>query len=121
MSNDPRTVFRGRRFNVVEVVETSSDGKPHTRQFMELPGAVVIIPFVDDDHICLIRNLRVAVGETLIELPAGTRETGELPEQTAKRELLEETGYRTERVEQVNSFFPSPGVMNEDREPRRQG
>ena len=47
---------------------------------------------IDDTHVCLIRNYRVAVGKTLVELPAGTLEPGEDPAVTAGRELVEETG-----------------------------
>jgi ADP-ribose pyrophosphatase len=68
---------------------------------------------VDDDHVCLIRNYRVAVGKTLIELPAGTLEPGEQPAVTAGRELIEETGFRAARIEKLREFTMSPGILNE--------
>lgn len=77
------------------------------------PGAVTIVPFIDDEHVCLIRNDRMAVGQTLIELPAGTLEEGEDPIDAAHRELTEETGYRAEVIEHLDSFWMSPGILNE--------
>ena len=56
---------------------------------------------------------RVAVGETLIELPAGTLDPGEDPAEAARRELIEETGYRAETIERLCEFFMSPGILNE--------
>lgn len=77
------------------------------------PGAVVILPWVDSKHICLITNQRNAVGQRLIELPAGTREPDESPNETATRELAEETGYRAQRMEPLFSYFVSPGILDE--------
>ena len=68
---------------------------------------------VDDDHVCLIENHRYAVGKTLLEVPAGTIDPGETPDQTAERELLEETGYRAARIRRIREWYVSPGVMTE--------
>src|SRR5262245_47103268 len=76
-------------------------------------GAVVILPFVDEETILLIRNYRHAVGQYLMELPAGTLHKGELPMNAAGRELLEETGYLARRLQPVLSFFASPGILSE--------
>lgn len=84
-----------------------------TKETVEHPGAVVILPLLDDGRVCLIRNRRVAVGETLIEIPAGTLEPGEDPALAAVRELEEETGYRAARWEKLLEFFVSPGILNE--------
>jgi len=77
------------------------------------PGAVVVLPILEDGGIVMIRNQRFSVGRTLLELPAGTREPGEEPIATARRELEEETGYRARNVEPIFEFYASPGVMNE--------
>jgi ADP-ribose pyrophosphatase len=89
------------------------DGRGTTKEIVEHPGAVVIIPWVDHERICLVQNHRHAIGRTLLELPAGTREPAEPPEATARRELAEETGYRADRWSQVLEFYPSPGVLSE--------
>ncbi|MFP6672920.1 MAG: NUDIX hydrolase [Pirellulaceae bacterium] len=101
------------RFDVVERTSESDTGQPVRRQFIRHPGAVTIIPMVDEDHVCLIQNYRVSVDETLIELPAGTLEPDEAPELTAHRELIEETGYQAQSLERLHGFFLSPGILDE--------
>jgi ADP-ribose pyrophosphatase len=68
---------------------------------------------LDPQTVCLIRNFRPAVEQTLVELPAGTLEPNESPDRTARRELAEETGYVADRVEKLHEFFMSPGILNE--------
>ena len=101
------------RFDVVEV--PAIVGTPHgkTRQIVRHPGAVTIIPLVDEDHVCLIKNYRVSVDKVLIELPAGTREPNEEAIITAERELIEETGYRCKNLELLHRFLLSPGILDE--------
>lgn len=101
------------RFDVVERTTDTDSGQTVRRQFIRHPGAVTIIPMVDEDHVCLIQNYRDSVNETLIELPAGTRETDEAPELTAHRELIEETGYQAKSLERLHGFFLSPGILDE--------
>jgi ADP-ribose pyrophosphatase len=113
MPNELRTLCETRRFSVVELDCTRTDGKPATCQFVTHPGSVAILPLVDEDRICLIRSRRLTVGETLIEVPAGTRKPDEPPQKTADRELAEETGYRAAEIEELISFYPSPGISNE--------
>lgn len=102
-----------RRFSVVEWTVVRPDGQEGRLQFVTHPGSVAILPIVDDQRVCLIRSRRLTVSETLIEVPAGTREPDEDPLQTARRELAEETGYRAQRFELLTSFYPSPGISNE--------
>jgi ADP-ribose pyrophosphatase len=109
----PETLLETSRFRVVREGRQTDRGQAYTREYIQHPGAVTIIPLVDDDHICLIRNYRLAVHETLIELPAGTLESGESPEETALREIIEETGYQAARVELLSQFWMSPGILNE--------
>ncbi len=113
MTDRRKTLLETRRFNVVECTVTRADGQEASCQFIEHPGAVAILPLVDDDHLCLIRNHRLTVRKTLVELPAGTREPGEPPVETARRELIEETGYRAARFVELSGFYPSPGVLSE--------
>jgi len=102
-----------RRFRVVRRRLTSPAGEEIEREVVVHPGAVAIIPMVDAEHVCLIRNFRIAVGKTLIEVPAGTLEPNEPPLETARRELIEETGYTAGRMEPVTKFYLSPGIQNE--------
>jgi len=109
----PELLFQGKRFQVVRMTTASDDGTGHERDIIVHPGSVVVLPLVSADQVCLIRNLRVAVGETLIELPAGTLEAGEDPLESARRELAEETGYRAGRLEKLSEFYMSPGILRE--------
>jgi ADP-ribose pyrophosphatase len=111
---DSKILFRGRRFYVEQAVEVGPDGREHAWEFVRHPGAAVILPLLDDGRLCLVRNYRPAVRETLIELPAGTLESGEDPAETARRELAEETGYRAGRIEHLISFYSSPGIFDEN-------
>jgi ADP-ribose pyrophosphatase len=113
MTNQPEELLVTRRFRVVRHHQLGRDGLPHPKETIQHPGAVAILPLVDEDRVCLIRNYRVAVDKTLIELPAGTLEPGEEPAATAHRELIEETGYRAASIEKLREFTMSPGILNE--------
>lgn len=106
-------LLKAGRFDVIRLSYRSPDGAMHTREVARHPGAVTILPILDDGRVCLIRNYRVAVDQTLIELPAGTLEPGEAPATTAARELEEETGYRAAHVRELCEFFMSPGILSE--------
>ena len=113
MTQKRRTLLETRRFTVVEEMVIRPDNTSASCTFITHPGSVAILPLVDDEHVCLIRSRRLTVGETLIEVPAGTREPNETPLETARRELVEETGYRAARFDELISFYPSPGISNE--------
>ena len=114
MSQPPEVLLRTPKFRVVEHVIPPTDQQAEVRrQVVVHPGAVAIIPLVGRDQVCLIRNHRIAVGKTLVELPAGTLEPDEPPPQTAIRELQEETGYTAARWRELPPFFMSPGILNE--------
>lgn len=113
MAEGPEILLVTRRFRVVRQVSTSPSGKTHVHETVQHPGAVTILPMVDRDRVCLIRNYRPSVKRTLIELPAGTLEPGEEPVTTAQRELAEETGYRAGSIKRLAEFFMSPGILSE--------
>lgn len=106
-------VFHGVRFDLRAVELPTKQGKLMRREYIDHPGAVVILPFLDEEHIVMIRNSRFAVGTTLLELPAGTLEPKEEPIITAGRELIEETGYEAKEIVPMISYFPTPGICNE--------
>src|SRR5688500_1418195 len=108
-----KTLLETRKFTVVRETVSTPGGKDKTREIVRHPGACVIVPLLADGRVCLIRNFRIAVGETLIELPAGTLEPPELPAKTAERELIEETGYRAAKIELLHAFYASPGFLDE--------
>lgn len=109
----PHVLLAAQRFRVEAVYRTDAAGHIRQREVVRHPGAVTIVPLVDDHHVCLIRNYRVAVARTLIELPAGTLEPPEDPQVTAARELQEETGYCAGQLTPIHAFFLSPGILDE--------
>jgi len=106
-------LLTAQRFRVERVSYPLADGTQFDREIVRHPGAVVIIPVLDDGRICLIENYRVAVEQTLLELPAGTMEPPEPEIETARRELVEETGYRCRDIRQLAEFYMSPGILDE--------
>src|SRR3954471_18822814 len=107
-----QVVYEGKKVRLeLHQLENEETGKRHKREVCVHPGAVCILPFVDPEHILLIRNRRYAVGQTLIELPAGTLERGEDRMNCAGRELIEETGYIAGRLKPLGDFYTSPGIL----------
>ncbi len=107
------TLLKTRRFRVDRVRQEFADGQISEREVIQHPGAVVILPILPDGRVCLIRNYRVAVKQWLLELPAGTLEPGEPPIETAKRELIEETGFRAGSIKPLCQLLMSPGILHE--------
>jgi len=117
-SNEGEIVFETRRFRVRRVPEARPAGAtatepPRLRDVIEHPGSVVVVPMVSATEVCLIEVVRVAVGRPLLELPAGTLDRVESLAEAAARELTEETGYRAGRIDQIASFWMSPGILRE--------
>jgi ADP-ribose pyrophosphatase len=106
-------VYTGRKIAVAVDTFTAPDGQVIRRDCVLHPGAVVVLPVLDPEHVVLLRNHRWVIGETLWEVPAGTREPAEPPEDCARRELLEETGYTAARWRSLGYLFASPGVLDE--------
>lgn len=109
----PEPLFQGRRIRVERLCQVTPDGAEHVREVVRHPEAVTILPLLDDGRVCFVQNYRVAVDRVLIELPAGVVEPGEDPARTASRELAEETGYRSDRIELLATFYTSPGILDE--------
>lgn len=106
-------LFDGEKFSVDRLELTTRGGESVTREAVIHPGAVVVLPVLDDGRVVMIRNHRFVVGEELYELCAGTLEEGEDPADCAGRELIEETGYQADRIDKLCEFYTSPGFCNE--------
>jgi ADP-ribose pyrophosphatase len=108
-----REVFRGRVLTLFLDRVRLPDGREATREVLRHPGAVAVVAQRDDGRVVLVRQFRHAVGQELLELPAGKLGPGEDPLDCARRELEEETGYRAGRWERLGSFLTSPGFTDE--------
>jgi len=108
-----KKLYDGRvlRLKVDRVIEPG-DVKA-TREVVEHEGSVVIIPYLPGGRILLVRQFRYAARKHLWELVAGSMEAGESVLRAARRELLEETGYRAGSVKRLLSFYSSPGFLTE--------
>ena len=96
----------------VDEIEVKS-GLNVRREVVDHPGAVVILPVDGEGRLLWIRQYRYAAARELLELPAGTLEKGETPEATARRELVEETGFAAATWRRLGGFFSAPGFCSE--------
>jgi ADP-ribose pyrophosphatase len=87
-------VFKGMLLDVRRDVVAMPDGAHATREYVVHPGAVTVVPMLDDGRLVLERQYRYPVGRAMLEFPAGKIDAGEPPLQCGQRELAEETGYR---------------------------
>ncbi|MFQ5805095.1 MAG: NUDIX hydrolase [Phycisphaerae bacterium] len=106
-------VYEGRNFRVEQRDVRGRDGKERRYDLVVHPGAAVVLPILNDGRVVLISNHRFAVGQDLLELPAGTLDPPEPALECARRELVEETGYRAGKLEPLLSFYSTPGICTE--------
>jgi ADP-ribose pyrophosphatase len=107
-----RKVFDGRMLEVFVDEIRLPDGSKASREIVRHPGAVGVVALVDDRFL-LVRQNRHAIERDLLEIPAGKLDAGEEPEACARRELLEETGYRCTSMRHLTTFLTTPGFSNE--------
>ncbi|MGH7640781.1 MAG: NUDIX domain-containing protein [Candidatus Dormibacteria bacterium] len=108
-----REHFSGRLIRLtVDTVRLQSGGEA-MREVVHHPGGVAVVALTDDGSVILVRQYRHPAQELLWEIPAGGREAGESPLETARRELSEETGYAAEAWLGVGATFLAPGYSTE--------
>lgn len=90
------------------------DGTVADREVVEQDDAAAVVPLLDDGTVILLRQYRQPFGDYVLEIPAGKLDhEGEGPEETAARELVEETGWRARRLERLTAFRNSAGWTDE--------
>jgi ADP-ribose diphosphatase len=111
---EKQVIYSGKKVKLeLHHLENDETETRYIREVVVHPGAVVVMGILPDEQIILIRTRRYAVGQNLVELPAGTLEKGEDPINCAGRELLEETGYLAGRLRPIGNFYTSPGILSE--------
>lgn len=108
-----KMIYRGHIINLrLDEVELP-DGKLAKREIIEHPGAAAIVPLDSDGVVRFVRQYRDAVGEQLLEIPAGKLKPGEAPEACALRELEEELGLTAKKLTHMATFYSTPGFCDE--------
>jgi ADP-ribose pyrophosphatase len=106
--------FTGRIFSVHVDRARLPGGREVTIEVVRHAPSVVLIPMPEPDRVILVRQYRYAIDRLVWELPAGTLDPGETPEQAARRECHEEVGKVPRRLERLRSLFPTPGYCDEE-------
>jgi ADP-ribose pyrophosphatase len=110
VSSEP--VYDGKLISLrVDHVELPN-GERSMREIVQHPGAVAIVPLLDDD-VFLVRQYRLAANTITLEIPAGTLSRGEEPDRAAERELQEEIGYRPGKLTRLGGEYTAPGYTTE--------
>ncbi|WP_148682944.1 NUDIX hydrolase [Pyrobaculum ferrireducens] len=104
-------IYRARKFTLVKRAREVG-GRVVWGEYLVHPGAVGVLAVVDGKAV-LVRQFRPALRSWTLEIPAGTLDGGESPEEAAVREMVEETGYRPVRLVPLLEFYPSPGLSDE--------
>lgn len=106
-------VWRGKLLDVRRDRVRLPDGQEGVREYITHPGAVVMIPVLDDGRLIFERQYRYPVGQVMLEFPAGKIDTDEETLDTAKRELREETGYVAASWRHLGTMHPTIGYADE--------
>lgn len=107
-------VFDGKVFDVDRDRVRMPNGREVTVDVIRHPRSAVIAPVPETGHVILIRQYRYAVNQWLWELPAGSVDDGETPEEAARRECHEEIGQEPDTIVRLAAMFPTPGYCNEE-------
>jgi ADP-ribose pyrophosphatase len=113
-----RRTFDGRLVKVDLDTLRAPDGREFDLEIVRHPGAVAVVPLLSDPgspdpSVLLLEQYRYAAGGIIWEIPAGTLEPGEDPEECARRELREETGASADHVEHLTTIYTTPGFTDE--------
>ena len=108
-----REICQARIIRVVAKDLVLPNGRRTTFTIVEHPGAVAIVPVHANGDVVLLKQFRPSIDEELYEIPAGTMEKGEAPLATAKREIIEETGFKAKQWSKVGEFYSAPGFCTE--------
>jgi ADP-ribose pyrophosphatase len=107
-----KQLYKGRVVQLQLTTVSLPNGRQKIREILIHPGAAAIVPVMNEE-VLLVEQYRTAIGRKTLEIPAGTLEEGESPEECAKRELIEETGFDASHWDKLAEYYPSPGYSSE--------
>lgn len=107
-------VYKGRIFDFVTEELTLPNGRETDMAFIRHPGSTAVVPLMGDNTVVMELQYRHPVAEYLLEIPAGTLEPGESPLDCAKRELIEETGFRAQEFIKLGKIHIIPAYSDEE-------
>lgn len=110
---DTEEIHKGRVFSLMRERVVLPNGRETSYEVIRHPGAAAMLPVTEKGEILLLRQHRQAAGGEIWEIPAGTLNPGENPEECARRELIEETGFSAANMELLSSILPVPGYSDE--------
>ena len=111
LSSEP--IFSGQIIKLrVDTIEMP-DGSETTREIIEHAECIAVVTIDNEDNVLLVKQYRKPVGKELLEIPAGSIDSGEDPETAVCRELREETGYLPRKLECLGGFYSAPGYCTE--------
>jgi ADP-ribose diphosphatase len=108
-----KTIFKGKVLSLYKETRILPNKVLVDLEIIKHPGAVLIVPFINKSTVVMIRQFRPVINSYIWELPAGTLEKGESILTCAKRELLEETGYKAKTLKRIGNVYPVPGYSTE--------
>ncbi len=107
------SIYEGRVIRLALLKVQLPDGRSARRELVRHPGAVAVVALDAAQNLLLVRQFRIAAGQVLLEIPAGTLEPNEPPFDCAKRELQEETGFHPGKIEPIGGIYVAPGYTTE--------
>ena len=113
INHKPRHIYKGRLISLRLQEVTLPNGFKVKLELIKHPGAALVVPFLSAARILILRQFRPVINSYLYELPAGTLDAGETPLECAKREIIEETGYRADKFYFLGDIYPVPGYSSE--------
>ncbi len=115
MELEKKSVYSCRVFTVQDIVSKAPDGSIRTFSVITAPDWAIVIPVLQrekDPYLLMVRQWRHGEHNLSLEFPGGVIEKGETPEEGGRRELLEETGWKAEKITKLGVFNPNPAIMS---------
>lgn len=108
-----KVIYCGRAVNLKVDTVRMPGGRETTREIVEHAECIAVVPVDDKDNVLLVKQYRKPIEKELLEIPAGGIDAGEKPEEAARREMQEETGFLPRKLVKLGGFYSAPGFCTE--------